>query len=177
MDQQLLALKYGFKIETIKVFDQNQTKAKELAARLARQWEIEVLPVASMQEAAAADIVCTTTPSREPIVKKEWIKPGTHINAIGADAAGKEELDPALLKAAKIVVDSWAQASHSGEINVPFSKGLIKQSDIYAELGEIVVGKKTGRTSNAEITIFDSTGLAIQDISVAKYVYDKRMQL
>lgn len=172
-ESQLLALHCGFKIESVKVFDQNQAKAKSFAEKLSKQLKLDVVAVATVQEAAIADIICTTTPSRQPIVMKEWIRPGTHINAIGSDAAGKEELDPGILKMAKIVVDNWAQASHSGEINVPFSKGLIKQADIYAELGEIVVGKKAGRISDDEITIFDSTGLAIQDISTAKYVYDK----
>jgi alanine dehydrogenase len=124
-----------------------------------------------------ADIVCTVTPSRNPIVMKEWIKPGTHLNTIGADAPGKEELDPKILKSAKIVIDNWAQASHSGEINVPLSKGIISRDDIYAELGEIVVGKKSGRENDAEITIFDSTGLAIQDISCAKLAYDQAQNL
>ena len=69
------------------------------------------------------DIVVTTTPSRTPVVKREWVSPGTHINAIGADAAGKQELAPAILTAAKVVVDDWAQASHSGEINVALARG------------------------------------------------------
>jgi alanine dehydrogenase len=174
-ETQLLALQCGFKIESVKVFDQNQAKAKSFAEKMSKQLGIDVIVASSVQDVAEADIVCTTTPSREPIVMKEWIKPGTHINAMGADAAGKEELDPGILKMAKIVVDSWAQASHSGDINIPFAKGLIKQSDIYAELGEIVVGKKPGRVNEEEITVFDSTGLAIQDISTAKYVYDKNI--
>jgi alanine dehydrogenase len=104
-------------------------------------------------------------------VKREWIRPGTHINAIGADAPGKEELDPEILKEAKIVVDCWEQASHSGEINVPLSKGLIKKGDIFGEIGEVVSGKKPGREKEDEITIFDSTGLAIQDLYTATLVY------
>jgi alanine dehydrogenase len=110
-------------------------------------------------------------------VRKEWIKPGTHVNAIGADAPGKEELDPEILKTAKIVVDNFAQASHSGEINVPLAKGIISKENIYAELGEIIIGRKTGRESDNEITVFDSTGLAIQDISCARLVYDKARSL
>ncbi len=99
--------------------------------------------------------------------------PGTHLNAIGADAQGKEELDPAILKKGKIVIDDWEQASHSGEINVPVSKGIIKRKNIYSSLGEIVSGKKSGRRNNQEITIFDSTGLAIQDLFTAYLVYQK----
>ena len=92
---------------------------------------------------------------------------------MGADAPLKEELDPAILKRAKIVVDDWEQAAHSGEINVPFSKGILSEKDVWAELGDIIVGTKQGRTSNKEITIFDSTGLAIQDAATVELVYKK----
>jgi len=116
-----------------------------------------------------ADIVVTTTPSRAPLVNR--VSPGTHINAIGADAAGKQEIGSAIIKRARIVVDSWVQASHSGEINVPLSRKVISQKNVSAELGDIVAGKKRGRKSDEEITLFDSTGLAIQDISCAAVVY------
>jgi alanine dehydrogenase len=119
------------------------------------------------------DIVVTTTPSRRPLLKLPWLKNGVHINAIGADATGKQELDPAILKQAKIVVDAWEQASHSGEINVPLEKGLLTKRDIYADIGQIVAGKKRGRVTKREITIFDSTGLAIQDVAIANLIYTK----
>jgi alanine dehydrogenase len=96
-----------------------------------------------------------------------WVHEGTHINAIGADAPGKEELDPALLKRASVFVDDMAQAVHSGEINVPILKGLYKKENISGTIGEVVIGKK-GRSRPDEITIFDSTGLAIQDLAIAK---------
>jgi alanine dehydrogenase len=115
----------------------------------------------------------TTTPSRKPIIKAAWISPGTHINAIGADAKGKEELDPLLIKKARVVVDDIAQAVHSGEINVPLSKKLFKVKDIRATLGQVVVGARRGRVSPKDITIFDSTGLAIQDVALASYAYKK----
>jgi len=118
-----------------------------------------------------SDIVITTTPSRKPLVKLEWLKKGTHINAIGADARGKQELDPAILKEAKVVVDAWEQASHSGEINVPLKRGLISRRDIFADIGEIVVGKKKGRITKDELTVFDSTGLAIQDVAICDLIY------
>jgi len=116
-----------------------------------------------------SDIVVTTTPSRIPLVN--CVSPGTHINAIGADAPGKQEINPEILKQAKVVIDDWDQASHSGEINVPVSHGLISKRDVYALLGDIVIGKKHGRKSAEEITIMDATGLAIQDISCAYVVY------
>ena len=92
-----------------------------------------------------------------------WVSDGTHFNCIGADAPGKEELDPKILKRAKIIVDNYEQACHSGKVNVPLSKGIISKEDIWAELGEILIGKKTGRTSTKEITVFDTTGIAVQD--------------
>ncbi|MDD4183444.1 MAG: ornithine cyclodeaminase family protein, partial [Candidatus Omnitrophica bacterium] len=123
-----------------------------------------------------SDIVVTTTPSRKPIVKYRWLKKGCHINAIGADSKGKEELEPLILQKAKIVVDNFTQASHSGEINVPFAKDLITKKDIYAELGSIVCGKKKGRANDREITVFDSTGLAIQDLAAANIVYNSALK-
>jgi len=118
---------------------------------------------------ASVDILVTTTPSRKPLVNK--VSPGTHINAIGADAEGKQEINPKILRQAKVVIDDWAQASHSGEINVPFHKKQLTKKDIYAGLGDIAAGKKKGRVSDDEITLFDSTGLAIQDVSCAYTVY------
>jgi alanine dehydrogenase len=116
-----------------------------------------------------SDIVITTTPSRTPLVNR--VSPGTHINAIGADAPGKQEINPKILKKAKVVIDDWTQASHSGEINVPINLKQITKKDVHALLGDIVAGKKRGRTSAKEITLFDATGLAIQDISCADIVY------
>jgi len=112
------------------------------------------------------DILVTTTPSREPLVKDRWISEGTHINAIGADAPGKQELDPAILQRAMVFVDDPMQAIHSGEINVPIAKGLFGPERIAGTLGEVVLGQK-GRKSEEEITVFDSTGLAIQDLAIA----------
>ena len=106
-------------------------------------------------------------------MKSEWVRPGTHINAIGADAEGKEELDPSILKKAVVVVDDLRQAAAAGEINVPVRKGLFKVEEVYATLSEIIVGKKKGRKDQKAITIFDSTGVAIEDIAVAKLVCDK----
>ncbi len=117
------------------------------------------------------DIVVTTTPSRTPVVAREWVSPGTHINAIGADAAGKQELDPAILTGGKVVVDDWAQASHSGEINVALARNELTPEQIYGSLGEIVAGKKPGRVAPEEITVFDSTGLIIQDLALGQAVY------
>jgi len=136
----------------------------------------QIVPVDETENAVrGADIVVTTTPSTVPLVLNDWISPGMHINCIGADAPGKQELDPAILKRAKIVVDDWEQASHSGEINVPLKEGIIKPKDAWGEIGEIVAGLKKGRTSSEEITVFTSTGLAIQDAVTANIAYKKAL--
>jgi alanine dehydrogenase len=153
------------KIKDIVVFDVNPKAAQAFVKTMAKVG-IKVR-IGTIQEACGQDIVATTTPVRKPIVKLEWIKPGTHINAIGADAEGKEELEPEILKSAKVVIDDWAQASHSGEINVPLKNGVITKENIYAGLGDIVAGKKKGRTDADEITVFDSTGLGLQDLYTA----------
>ena len=126
----------------------------------------------TVEEAAGCDIVCTATPSRAPVVDRSWIRPGTHINAMGADAHGKQELDPQILVDALVVVDDVAQAQGSGEINVPLQTGQIAVDDLHANLGEIVAGLASGRTDEREITVFDSTGLAIQDVALARVVYE-----
>src|SRR5262249_52267277 len=131
----------------------------------------------TVEEACEADIVVTTTPVHSPVVKKSFVKPGTHINAIGADAPGKQELETALVKSAGQGVDEWHQASHAGEINVPVSSGEFSEKDLAGELGQIVTGQKTGRTNDKDITIFDSTGLAIQDVAVSKLIFDKAVKL
>jgi alanine dehydrogenase len=122
---------------------------------------------------AGSDVVSTVTPATTPMVPFGSVSKGTHINAMGADAPGKEELDPKVLLNAKVVVDDMLQAIHSGEINVPISKGMLRESDIYGELSEIVTGMKKGRESDSEVTIFDSTGLSLLDVSAATVVYKK----
>lgn len=159
-------------LKEIKAYDVDKEKASAFCEEASKKYNL-CSTVLGIEEAANADIVITTTPVRKPIVKADWIKEGCHINAIGADAAGKQELESGILKKAKIVIDNWEQASHSGEINMAVSQGIITKKDVYAELGEIVAGKKPGRQNDKEITIFDSTGLAIQDISTAFLVYNK----
>jgi alanine dehydrogenase len=166
---QILALAEIYNLELIKVFDCSKTAIDKLIKALPGY----PLKECSLEESVASDIICTLTPSRTPFVKREWVISGTHINAIGADAEGKEELEPSILKEALMVVDDLRQAVHAGEINVPVSRGIFKEDEIYANLGEIIVGDKPGRTDDKVITIFDSTGVAIQDIAVAKLLFEK----
>jgi L-alanine dehydrogenase (EC 1.4.1.1) len=116
-------------------------------------------------------VLSTVTPVESPLVDRADVGEHTHINAIGADAAGKHELDDQILLDAKLVIDDYEQTTHSGEINVPYNAGMLTDSDIHAALGEIVVGEKPGRGADDGITVFDSTGLAIQDIAAAHVVY------
>lgn len=160
------------KLKTLKVWErQPESKSAQQFCHWAQStYQLETTTSPIIEEITTdVDILFTSTPSREPIVN--IVSPGTHINAIGADAEGKQEINPAILKQSKLVIDDWAQASHSGEINVPIRASLLSRDDIHAELGEIAVNKKEARTSDEEITLFDSTGLAIQDISCAYSVY------
>ena len=156
-----------FTFSEIRVYDLFPKAAERLVAMLPQY----PLKAVSLEEAVASDIVCTVTPARQPIVKKEYVLPGTHINAIGADAEGKEELEPDVLKMATVVVDDLRQASKAGEINVPISKGLYTAEEVQANLGEVMTGRKQGRTDDRQVTIFDSTGVAIEDIAVANLLY------
>jgi alanine dehydrogenase len=120
-----------------------------------------------------ADVVVTVTPARGPIVMNEWISPGSHIAAIGADKGGDQELDPKILQRARIFVDDIRQCRTDGEINVPLRQGLIREDEIAGEIGEVVTGRKPGRISNEEVTIFDSTGIALQDSATVPLEYER----
>ena len=166
---QIMAHAELFDLQMVKIYDMVPSAAEKLA-RSVPQFKTRIC---RLEEAAASDILCTVTPARAPVLKKSHIRPGTHINAIGADAEGKEELEPSVLKGAIVVVDDLRQASKSGEINVPIAKGLYTPSEVYSTLGEIIAGHKPGRTDPNAVTIFDSTGVAIEDIAIAKLIYDK----
>ena len=170
---QLLCLMEHRSIKKVKIwqFDGDKICTEHFLQWLEATCQLDRLVSSNMEDITLeSDIVITTTPSRVPLVER--VSPGTHITAIGADAPGKQEICPELLKQTSIVIDEWEQASHSGEINVPVSQKRINREDIYAQLGDIVAGKKRGRTSDREITLFDATGLAIQDISCASVVYE-----
>lgn len=172
---QLKFLRLVRQIQTVLVYDVDKSRTEEFCI-WAREAGLEARPASTAKEAAASDIVVTTTPGRGPVCDAVAFRPGAHINAIGADAPGKQELPAEILLRARVVVDHREQAAHSGEINLPIARGLYRPDKIYAELGEIVAGLKPGRTTDKEITLFDSTGLAIQDITVAKRIYDRAVE-
>jgi len=170
----LEALVNVINVKRVKVYDVVRSKAESFAKQYSQTYGVDIEVADEVKEAVyGVDVLTTLTPSKEPVVSGEWVSEGMHINAMGADAPGKEELDPEILRRAKIVVDDYEQAIHSGEINVPISRGIIRRDDIYGELGEIVAGIKCGRVSDNEITLFDSTGLAIQDVIIAWHVYEE----
>lgn len=158
-----------FDIEEIRVHDLAPSAIDTLIENLPQY----PLKGCSLEETAASDIICTLTTVRKPFLKKEWLKPGAHINAVGADAKGKQELELSILKEAIVVVDEIIQAKKAGEINVPVSRGEYSTDEIYATLDEIIAGRKKGRMDDKAITVFDSTGIAIEDLAVAKLVYEK----
>lgn len=129
--------------------------------------------VGSVEAAAGCDIVNTSTPGRAPAVRSAWVKPGAHINAMGADAPGKQELDADILDHAKVVIDDHHQATHSGEVNVALEAGTFTEDRIHGSLGDVLAKKIPGRSGETEITIFDSTGLAIQDVALAWVLYQE----
>jgi len=160
-------------IRRVLACDVDRGKAERFCRVCKERYGLEAAVGSVEQVVRASDVLATTTPAREPIVRDEWVRPGTHINAIGADAPGKQELDPAVLQRARVVIDNWEQASHSGEINVPLSRGILTRSDIACDIGGVVAGKAPGRTSSSEVTVFDSTGLAVQDIACAHAAYSR----
>lgn len=169
---QVRALNELFKIKTVKVYDIDNRRVNDYVKEMSAQYPFRIEKAESPAEAVMnADIVLTVTTSTKPIVQNQWIHEGMHINAIGADAPGKQELDAAIIPRTKLVVDSVAQCVERGEIQTAIRQGLLKKENIYAELSDIVLGGKPGRENPREITMFDATGMIVQDITTAYAVY------
>jgi alanine dehydrogenase len=122
-------------------------------------------------DAASQDVVVTVTPGSQPVLKAADLRPGQHVAALGADAKGKAELEPAALERCRLFCDEWAQAAAGGELSGGVAAGLIGREQV-TQLGDVILGRAEGRRSNDEITLFDSTGLAIQDLGIAIAVYE-----
>lgn len=122
-----------------------------------------------------ADVIVTGTHAREPLVRFEWVKPGAHIAALGADLEGEQELDPRLLQEGRVFVDDIRQCRHDGEINVPLREGLIREDDLAGEIGKVICGELEGRQSDEQITVFDSTGIALQDSATVPLEYERAL--
>ncbi|MFB6068656.1 MAG: ornithine cyclodeaminase family protein [Halobacterium sp.] len=167
---QLEAISQVRDIEEVVVSDIDEDAVAEFVA----EYDDEDLSVrgGTIAEAGHCDVLSTVTPVESPIVSREDLGEHTHVNAMGADAAGKHELADEILLDAKLVIDDHAQCTHSGEINVPWSEGVLDDEDLYGELGDVVAGLAEGRTDSDGVTVFDSTGLAIQDVAAAHVVYE-----
>lgn len=156
-------------IKEVWVYDVYRSSAEKVVSDL--QSTNYTIRVAETPEQAcrAADVIVTATSSFKAIVMDAWIKPGTHINAIGTDTRGKQELDPQIFGRAAVFVDNLAQCCYLGECQHAVDAGIISREMIRAELGELINQSKPGRTAPDEITIFDTTGVAIQDLATAGY--------
>jgi alanine dehydrogenase len=161
-ETQLEATAAWLGIDRVRVWSRSAATAEAFVRRFP-QFDIRA---ETLERTADCDLLVTTTPSRAPLVMDAWVRDGTHINAIGADAPGKQELDPAILLRASVYVDDPRQALHSGEVNVPISSGLYSIDRIAGTIGDVIIGR-AGRRSDNEVTVFDSTGLAVQDLAIA----------
>lgn len=154
-------------IRRVLAWDPSKDNLERFGA-VVRELGLDYAPQAERRAVASgADVVITVTPSQQALVEKSWVRPGTHISAMGADTKGKQELDPALVAAAAIFVDEAAQAFTIGECQHAYASGLIGDKDVRASLGAVVAGMAQGRRSPDEITLFDGTGVALQDLVVA----------
>ncbi len=161
-------------VKKIKLYDVIPEAVQGFIDEMSKQYkEVEFVKASSPEEAAKdSDIIITCTPSPEAFIEGEWLKPGCHVSAIGADTGAKRELATSVIeKCDKLVVDFIPQAFVTGDFRIPKEEGVITEENIYAELGEIVAGNKVGREKADEITLFKATGLAIQDVGTASKVY------
>lgn len=162
---QIRALREVMTIETVHAASRSPAGLDAFCADMQGEFGLTVVTGSPEEAAAAADILVTTTRATGVVVRADWVRPGTHIIAIGADQAGKQELDPDLFRDARIVVDSQAQCAAKGELQHALRAGTA--DGLQTELGEVLLGRKPGRQNDTQITIFDSTGMAIQDTTTA----------
>jgi alanine dehydrogenase len=159
------------------VYDVNEAACAKFIEEMQKKLQIEIIPAKNADDVLNSDIICTATSATTPLFDGDKVKEGTHINGIGSHTPNARELDTKIIKRAKFVGDSKeACFNEAGDILLPIKEGAITESHFYAELGEIITGKKKGRENNNEITIFKSNGLAIQDAATAKLIYDKALK-
>jgi alanine dehydrogenase len=148
------------------LWDADRERARHLSE------ELGAAELVSREEAFGAHVVATVTPGREVLFPPGSLRPGQHVCLMGADGPGKAEIAVEELLRARVVVDEWEQASHNGDVSRAVDAGSLGRDDV-SELGQVLLGEETGRTSSDEITVFDSTGLAVQDLAVAAAVYER----
>jgi alanine dehydrogenase len=171
---QVHAINSVLPLKKVFAFDVNDSAAKTFASELSCELKIDIEAVHDPKVSIRnSDLVITCTTSTQFFVRKEDVRPGTFIAAVGADDAYKQEIDPALMASAKVIADSIEQVCSIGDTHHAIEKRLMSREDVYAELSEIVAGQKPGRISTSEIIIFDSTGVAIEDAVAAAAIYEK----
>jgi ornithine cyclodeaminase/alanine dehydrogenase len=170
----LRALRNLFQLQTVFAYDSDVSQTERFVAELSAETGI-VIEVTQDLEAAIrqSDILVTCTPSNRYFVRSECVSPGTFIAAVGADNEQKQELEPTLLSKNKTVVDILDQAASIGDLRHALAANLMTKAEVHGELGEVIAGRKLGRSTSEEIIIFDSTGMALQDVIVAAAVYHK----
>lgn len=163
-------------LERVYAYDIDQTQKIKFAKTLTEELNVQVTPADDLGAAVRLSDICVTcTPSKKPFLNKEDVKPGTFIAAVGADSEDKQELHATLLASSKLVVDILEQSATIGELHHALESGIVTRDHVHAELGEIIAGRKAGRTSDDEVIVFDSTGTALQDVASAVIVYEKAM--
>jgi ornithine cyclodeaminase len=162
-------------IKHARVACRNIEHAEELAREMRQQLSFPIEPVGTNEEAVRdADLIVTATSSLEPVINKDWISPGAHLNAIGTHSPNTREIDSATMAAARIFTDRRESAlNEAGDYLLAAKEGLVTPENIVGEIGELLIGTKTGRTSASEITLFKSLGLAIEDVATANHLYNK----
>lgn len=174
---QARALAAARPIDAVRVFDRDAERATRFAQELSGETRLPVSVAGDWRSAMhEAEIVITCTPSRRPIVGVGDVMPGAFVAGVGADNPEKQEIDPALLAKGRLVVDSLEQAATIGDLHHAIDGGVLRREDVHAELWEVVAGRKPGRGSPDEITIFDSTGVATLDVAAAAVVYERAVK-
>jgi ornithine cyclodeaminase/alanine dehydrogenase len=173
---QLAALAEVTSVTRANAWDVDIPKARAFAREMHDALGLQVTPVTTLRDATwGSDIIVTATSAQTPFLTRECVSAGTFVAAVGADSPHKSELAPELLADSKIVVDMLSQCAVMGDLHHAIDAGLLTSADVHAELGELVTGRKPGRTNPEEITIFDSTGVAIQDAASAAWVYERAL--
>ena len=171
---QLRALCNTVALKNAFIWSRNHDHAAAAASELSSELGILVKPAVSLPIALEqSDVVVTCTPSRQPIIERSWIAPGTFVAAVGADSPDKQELDPEIMGSATVFTDITEQCAHVGELHHALDRGIVTVANVKAKLGDLISGRSSGRSSHDEITIFDSTGTALQDAAAAALTYEK----
>jgi alanine dehydrogenase len=171
---QLKALLRVYHLENAFAYDREGEQALRFSQDLTSELKISVRPVSDLAAAVRQSDICVTcTPSRQPLLGFDDVSPGTFIAAVGADNPQKQEIDPILMMRSKIVCDVLEQCALMGDLHHALGAGVVTRASVHAELGEVVAGKRPGRESQEEIIIFDSTGMALQDVAAAAVLYEK----